>query len=204
MATESRHPLLADTSSLIAVANTDQWELVADVLNLTTTNVCKHELQNHVNSNAYPPEGSREHYLKRGSQRVLDHLNNDSSTFSCVTVVPRPHGPDAGEESLKQDLSEHPDPYQVVPLLDSAARRSIRRRIDDRSYDIDVVGPPYLLYVLLDTDFISKAEFCEATVEMIRTEGWTGYEVVKNAWSSIPVDCAEILGDEYDDALPPR
>jgi hypothetical protein len=39
---------------------------------------------------------------------------------------------------------------------------------------------------------------------MIRTEGWTGYEVVKNAWASIPVDCAEILDDEYDDALPPK
>jgi len=39
---------------------------------------------------------------------------------------------------------------------------------------------------------------------MIRTEGWTGYEVVKNAWASIPVDCAEILDDEYDDALHPN
>ena len=66
------------------------------------------------------------------------------------------------------------------------------------------MGPPYLLYILLDNDLISKPEFCEATVEMIRTEGWTGYEVVKNAWSSIPVDCSEILDDEYDDALPPK
>jgi len=39
---------------------------------------------------------------------------------------------------------------------------------------------------------------------MIRTEGWTGYEVVKNAWTSIPVDCSEILDDEYDDAFPPK
>lgn len=135
---------------------------------------------------------------------MLEHLNDDSSTFSCITVVPRPHGPDAGEESLEQELSEHPDSYHVVSLLDSAGRRSIRRHIDDHSYDIDVVGPPYLLYVLLDNDLISKTEFCQATVEMISTEGWTGYEVVKNAWSSIPVDCADTLGNEYDDALPPR
>lgn len=204
MADERRHPLLVDTSSLVAVANTEQWELVAETLALTTTNVCEHELRNHVDLNTYPPEGSREHYLKRGSQRVLDYLDDDSSTFSCVTVVPRPHGPDAGEESLERELSEHPDSYHVVSLLDSAGRRSIRRQIDDQSYDIDVVGPPYLLYVLLDNGLISKTEFCEATVEMIRTEGWTGYEVVKNAWSSIPVDCADELGDEYDDALPPR
>lgn len=203
MASESRHSLLADTSSLIAVANTDQWELSKDALHLTTTNVCKHELRNHVDSTTYPPEGTREQYLKRGSQRVLEHLDDDSSPWSYVTVVPRPHGPDAGEESIKRELSEHPDAYQVVSLLDSAARRSIRRLIDDHEHDVDVVGPPYLLYVLLNDELISKTEFCEATVEMIRTEGWTGYEVVKNAWTSIPVDCSDILDDEYDDALPP-
>jgi len=199
MASEPRHPLLADTSSLIAVANTDQWDVLAESLALTTTNVCKHELQNHVNSNTYAPEGSREQYLKRGSQRVLDHLG-DSSSWSCVSVVPRPHGPDAGEESLKQELSEHSDSYQVVSLLDGAARRSIRRLADNHGYDVDVVGPPYLLYVLLDNDLISKTEFCEATGQMIRTEGWTGYEVIKNAWSSIPVDCSEFLDG---DILPP-
>ena len=80
MASNTRHPLLADTSSLIAVANTDQWDVLAESLALTTTNVCKHELQNHVNSNAHVPEGSREQYLKRGSQRVLDHVGDDSSS----------------------------------------------------------------------------------------------------------------------------
>ena len=200
MASDPRHPLLADTSSLIAVANTDQWDVLAESLALTTTNVCKHELQNHVNANTYAPEGSREQYLKRGSQRVLDHLNEDSSPWSCVTVVPRPHGPDAGEESLKQELSEHGDSYQVVSLLDGPARRSIRRLVDDHGYDVDVVGPPYLLYVLFNNELISKAKFCEASGEMIRTEGWTGYEVVKNAWASIPVDCSEFLSDNV---LPP-
>jgi hypothetical protein len=73
-------------------------------LKLTTTNVCKHELQNHVNSNRYPPEGSREHHLKQGSQRVLDHLDDDDSSWSYVTVVLRPHGPDAGEECDPVDI----------------------------------------------------------------------------------------------------
>ena len=72
MASDTRHPLLADTSSLIAVANTDQWDVLAESLALTTTNVCKHELQNHVNSNTYASEGSREQYLKRGSQVCLN------------------------------------------------------------------------------------------------------------------------------------
>ena len=72
MASEARYPILADTSSLIAVANTTQWELLKDAIHLTTTNVCKHELQNHVNSNKYPPEGSREHYLKKEANVFLN------------------------------------------------------------------------------------------------------------------------------------
>lgn len=203
MASGPRHSVLADTSSLIAVANTEQWDILKNRLNLTTTNVCKHELKNHVDSNIYSPEGSREYYLKQGSQRVLDHLDDDDSPWSCVTVVPRPHGPDAGEESLKQELSEHPEPYQIISLLDSTARQSIRRLISERQYDIDVVGPPYLLFILLDNDLISKMEFCEATIKMIRMEGWTGYEVVKNAWSNIPVDCTDILDDENNAIFPP-
>ncbi len=114
MASEARYPILADTSSLIAVANTTQWELLKDTIHLTTTNVCKHELQNHVDSNKYPEQGSRGYYVKHGSQRVLEHLDEDSSLWSCVTIVPRPHGPDAGEESLKQELSEHASPYPSV------------------------------------------------------------------------------------------
>lgn len=201
---EARHPLLADTSSLVAVANTDLWSLLADSLAVTTTNVCSHELQNHASANSYPPEGSRDHYLKQGSEHALACLDDSDSSFFRVTVVPRPHGPDAGEESLKQKLAENPESYQVVSLLDSAARRSIRRQVEDQGADVDVVGPPYLLYVLLDNELISKPEFCRATAAMIRTEGWTGYEVVKSAWASIPVDCTDILDGDYDDVLPPK
>ena len=147
-----------------------------------------------------PTNGSHEQYLKQGSQRVLDQLEDKSSSWSCVTVVRRPHGPDAGEESLKHEPSEYGDSYQVVSLLDEAARRSIRRLVDDHEYSVDVVGPPYLLYVLLDNNLISKGEFCETTGQMIQTEGWTGYGVVKNAWASIPVDCSEFLDS---DILPP-
>jgi len=64
MASDPRHPRLAETSSLIAVANTDQWDVLAESLALTTTYVCKHELQNHVSANTYAPEGSPEQYLK--------------------------------------------------------------------------------------------------------------------------------------------
>lgn len=204
MSDATRYSVLADTSSLIALANTDHWEKAAESLRITTTTVCKHELQTHIDAATHPPEGSREHYLKRGSKRVLEVIEDDSATFSCVPVVPRPHGTDAGEESLKQELAAHPDTYQIVSLLDTAARRSIRRDVGNRKSDIDVVGPPYLLYILFDINQIPKQDFCDATAAMIQTEGWTGYEVVKAAWEGIPVDCAELLDDEDDDVLPPK
>lgn len=204
MPDDVRYPVLADTSSLVAIANTDHWTLVAASVTLTTTNVCRHELRTHVQRHQYPPEGSREHYLKTGARRVLDHLDAEGTTFSWVAVVPRPHGPNAGEQSLRQEVAEHPDEYEVVSILDEAARRSLRRSIEEAGAEIDVVGPPYLLYILLANDRLSRRDFCEATAQMIRTEGWTGYETVKSAWASIPVDCYDVLGDGYDDVLPPR
>lgn len=92
MVSDFRHPLLVDTSSLIAVVNIDYWDVLADALSLTTTNGCRSELRNHVTSNTHAPEGSREQYLRRGSQRVIDHFDDDSSSWSCVAVVLRPHG----------------------------------------------------------------------------------------------------------------
>jgi len=97
-----RHPLLADTSALIAVANTELWELLCETLAVTTTNVCVAECKRHANTD-YPAAGSRAAYLKQGSQRVLTQLQNDDTSWSVVTVVPRPHGPDAGEQSLRQE-----------------------------------------------------------------------------------------------------
>jgi hypothetical protein len=46
-ATTNRHPLLVDTSGLIAVANTPSWNHIIENLTLTTTNVCKKELEHH-------------------------------------------------------------------------------------------------------------------------------------------------------------
>ncbi|WP_244605248.1 hypothetical protein [Halorussus halobius] len=45
---ESRHPIIADTDALIAVANTSLWPRITGHLRLTTTNVCYHELERHV------------------------------------------------------------------------------------------------------------------------------------------------------------
>ena len=58
------------------------------------------------------------------------------------------------------------------------------------------MGPPHPLYILLDNDLVSEAEFCEAAGEMIRTVWWTGYEVLKSARASIPVDRSEFLDDD--------
>lgn len=128
-----RHPVLADTSALIAIANTAHWNQFSSSVHITTTNVCRHELKLHVNPH------------------------------SCPTNTPPSYS--------------------------------------RNGYEADVVGPPYLLYILLDNDLLSRAEFCRSTIQMIRREGWTGYKTVKSAWAKIPVDCSNILGDKDRDIL---
>lgn len=198
--TITRHPLLVDTSGLIAVANTPSWNHITENLKLTTTNVCKQELKRHAAKHEYAPAESREGYLRDGSECVLTALTSDASTFSCVTSVRRPHGPDAGEQSIQQEVQEHPASYRIAVLLDNAGRLSLRRTITTLEATIEVVGPPYLLYLLLTRDLLSRREFCEQTGEMIRTEGWMGYQAVKSAWEGIPVECSDVLED---DVLPP-
>lgn len=56
-APEEPHPVLVDTSGLIAAANTDLWDRLRDEIRFATTNVCEQELRRHVReSSEYAPE----------------------------------------------------------------------------------------------------------------------------------------------------
>lgn len=188
------HPILIDTSGLIAAANTKLWPAVCDNLKLTTTNVCKHEITRHVRDKSeYAPEDSRQYQLHHGSRKTLDVMDEGDVPITTVNCVPRPHGSDAGEESLRRQLSQDSDPYSLVILMDAEGRRSIRRTLQSQNESIPVVGPPYLFYLLKDKGIINRQEFCEACGEMIDNEGWTGYKAAKAAWEGIPIDCSDCL-----------
>jgi hypothetical protein len=192
----TRYPLLVDTDALIAVANSSLWPQIIEHVGLTTTNVCKQELERHVeNTRETAPEGSRPYRLHYGSRAALDALEDDGTPLTQVTSVPRPHGADAGEESLRQEVIQNPETVDYIILMDAAGRRSIRRAVDDHDEDIRVVAPPFLFYILYDNDLISRREFCEACGELLEREGWTGYNAVKAAWEGIPIDCSDILDD---------
>jgi len=61
MGDEERHPVIVDTDALIAVANTNLWPQITESLQLTTTNVCYHELKRHTRETSeYVPEGTRD------------------------------------------------------------------------------------------------------------------------------------------------
>jgi rRNA-processing protein FCF1 len=192
----TRYPILVDTDALIAVANSSLWSQINEHIGLTTTNVCKQELKRHVeNTRETAPEGSRPYRLHNGSRAALDALEDVETPLTQVTSVPRPHGADAGEESLRQEVVQNPEAVDYVILMDAAGRRSIRRAVDDLDEDIRVVAPPFLFYILYDNDLISRREFCEACGELLEREGWTGYNAVKAAWEGIPIDCSDILDD---------
>jgi len=177
--------VLVDTDALIAVANTSLWNDVRRI-EMTTTNVCKKELERHA-------EGGDD-YLRRGAEAVLNEIGSDDGNIEVVTSVPRPHGKDAGETSIAQEVAQNPDDYDTVAMMDGDGRDMIRRKSE--SDDVSVLPPTYLLYVLLDNDIVLRTEFCEACAEMLRNEGWTGYMAVKSAWKGIPVDCSDVVDDE--------
>jgi len=193
---DTRYPILVDTDALIAVANSSLWILITEHVGLTTTNVCKQELKRHLeNTRETAPEGSRPYRLHHGSRAALEALEDDEIPLTETTSVPRPHGADAGEESLRQEVLQNPEAVDYVVLMDAAGRRSIRRAAADHEKNIRVVTPPFLFYILYDNNLISRHEFCEACGKLLEGEGWTGYNAVKATWEGIPIDCSDVLGD---------
>ncbi len=196
---EKRHPVIVDTDALIAVANTSLWPRLRKTLNLTTTNVCYHELERHVRERSeYAPDGTRERWIHEGSKNALEPFDDDlNDSFTVVTCVPRPHGEDAGEKSIQTEIEQHIDGYRFAILMDKHGRRSINRAFEDGEETTGkAVAPTFLLYLLLDAGECTVGEFCQACGEMLRGEGWTGYQAIRAAWDAIPVDCSQYLSDE--------
>jgi hypothetical protein len=195
---ERRHPVIVDTDALIAVANTSLWARITENLCLTTTNVCCHELNRHVRETSeYASEGTRERWVHDGSENALEPFEAESNeSFTSVTCVPRPHGDDAGEESIRREVEQNSAEYRFAILMDSDGRDSINRVFDEQDGDGRAVAPPFLLYLLCQKDECTVAEFCTACGEMLRGEGWTGYQAIQAAWEAIPVDCSQYLPDD--------
>lgn len=120
--------VLVDTDALIAVANTSLWNDVRRV-EIVTTNVCKKELERHA-------EG-RDEYLREGAEAVLDEI--EDGNIEVVTSVPRPHGKDAGETSIAQEVAQN-DEYGTVAMMDAEGREMVRRRSDDVSVSLRFIS----------------------------------------------------------------
>ena len=196
---EARHPVIVDTDALIAVANTSLWSRITANLRLTTTNVCHGELRRHVReASEYAPEGTRERRLHEGSKKALEPFDDDDDeSFTVVSCVPRPHGEDAGELSVKTEIEQYTERYRFAILMDAHGRRSINRVFDEAEGTTGkAVAPTFLLYLLLDEGVCTVEEFCRACGEMLRGEGWTGYQAIQAAWKAIPVDCSQYLSDD--------
>lgn len=192
------HPILADSDALIAVANTQLWPAIRETLNVSTTNVCIAELKRHVREkSAYAAEGSREQWVYDGSETALEPFEDpDNEAFTMVKSVPRPHGPDAGETSIKQEIEQHPGAYRYAILMDEAGRIMINRLFDRQEDEGAAVAPTFLLYLVYSAGACTETELCEACGEMLEGEGWTAYKAVQAAWDAIPVDCSHVLPDE--------
>jgi hypothetical protein len=175
---------------------TDCWESVRECLKLTLTNVVKNELQQHVRQTPnHPMEGTRDYRLKTGSERVLDALDDDDVAFSVVTSVPRPHGEDAGEQSLVQELENNSSAYRYVVLNDARYRDKLREMASGTG-GFTVAPPTHLLYFLLDNDEISRRQFCLCCEGLIQGESWTNIGAIQEMWRTIPVDCSGYVSED--------
>lgn len=145
-----RHPVVVDTDALIAVANTGLWPQIVEHLQLTTTNVCYHELQRHAREKSeYAPEGTRERWLHDGSKLALEPFDDENDSFTTVPCVPRPHGEDAGEKSVRTEVEQDTELYRFAILMDKHGRRSINRVFDEADGATGkAVAPTFLLYLL--------------------------------------------------------
>ena len=192
-----RHPVIVDTDALIAVANTSLWSRITDNIQLTTTNVCYHELKRHVREmSEYAPDGTRERWVYGGSKKAIEPFDAENKSFTTVPCVPRPHGEDAGERSVKTEIEQNTELYRFAILMDKEGRRAINRVFNDAEGTTGrAVAPTFLLYLLLDKGECTEAEFCQACGEILRGEGWTGYQAIQAAWKEVPVDCSQYLSN---------
>lgn len=173
------------------------FDCILDNIGLTTTNVCQQELKRHHEQNhSHALEGSRPYRLHHGSIHALNALEDTEIPLTRTVSVPRSHGTDAGEKSLEQQLVQYPEAVDYVVLMDSHGRRSIRREILNRDLDARVVPPTFLFYILYNNELISQVDFCEACADLLKGEGWTGYNTVDAAWEGIPVDCSNIIDSD--------
>jgi hypothetical protein len=195
---DTRHPVIVDTDAVIAVANTSLWPRVTDNIQLTTTNVCYGEFKQHVREKPeYAPEGTRERWVHGGSKKALEAFDDENTSFATVPCVPRPHGEDAGEKSVKMEIEQNTELYRFAILMDKHGRRAINRVFDGTDgTDGKAVAPTFLLYLLLDAGECTEEEFCRACGDMLRGEGWTGYQAIQAAWEAIPIDCSQYLSND--------
>lgn len=144
---------------------------------MDTTYVVKKELERHVEDGKTSPEGSRDRYRYEGSKGALEGIDNGS--LSLVNTVPKPHGKNAGEDSLRIQIAQQGDEYDAVFVMDADGRRSIRKTAESNGYDVKTPLPALPLYIAYDNGMVSKEEFCETDQEIIEMEGWDGYRAIR-------------------------
>ncbi|MCX2818636.1 hypothetical protein EGH25_04625 [Haladaptatus sp. F3-133] len=187
--------LLIDTDALIAIGNTELRDTIFFNIRMDTTYVVKKELERHVKEGKASPEGSRDRYRYEGSKHALEGIEDGS--LSLVNTVPKPHGKNAGEESLRIQIAQQGDEYDAVFVMDGDGRDSIRKTAEPNGYGVKTPSPAFPLYIAYDNGMVSKEEFCETNQAIIEMEGWDGYRAIGMMWKGVPIDCSAYVDPEY-------
>lgn len=190
------HPILADTDALIAYARLDCWNIIRSRLYVTTTNVCYRELRNHTNLSGGDKHDPEANARATAAQRVLDALEDDSSTISRMFCGQS--GISLGEHSLPPLAKQFPDDVEAILIMDrgdmergEGGRAYIRRKLDLDALDIELPSLGVPLGILATEGYLTEAQACAEINEIAEKEGWQSRSALERIWKNVPLDCDE-------------
>jgi hypothetical protein len=180
------HPILVDTSSLIAFCKTSYDEFLFGNLAMTTSNICNEEVKRQKG-----PSDELEH--RTACQRYIDLLSQEKNPDIHYTGDYKPYVEDQGEKSLEDIFRHHPDAVDYILLFDFDAIESFEELKSDlggSAVNTKISLPNHAFELLRQGHKITDDEYCKATYQIGCGEGWMKKHAQKFDAVS-PIDCPQ-------------
>lgn len=171
----SPHPVLVDTSSLIAYCKTTYDEMVFQQLRMSTTNVCNEEVTRQKGASTY-------HEHQQACNRYLELLRAEKNPDIEYIESYEPYVENQGEETLETVFRRYPQEVKYILLFDFEAIErfeSVKSTIGGQAIDTKISLPNLAFEILRRNGKMSDDEYCKATYQMGIEEGWMNRHALK-------------------------
>ena len=169
------HPILVDTTSLLAYCKTNYAESLFQTLTMTTTNVCNEEAKRQKgNSDRY------EH--NQACERYLELLTQEKNPDVYYVEAYKSYVEDQGEQTLESVFRSHPSTVKFILLFDFDAIESfneLKSEIGGDALNTKIALPNYAFEILRNAGDMTTEEYCKATYQMGVAENWMEKHALK-------------------------